>query len=356
MVKLDDPKIITKYDKCHMLAVVESFPRQCLEAKKIGLGFKLPGNFKTGFKNIVCTGLGGSAIGADIARSYIADEAKIPILVNRNYSLPKFVNRQTLVIVASYSGNTEETLSAYEDARSKGATLIAITSGGKLHENAIRHNTPTLLIPKGLQPRCALGYAFFPLLILLSKIGVISNKSKEIDEAIKVLGMLKAGRIGHEITENKNPAKSIARALYLKYPVIYGSNDHIDCVVTRWRGEFAENSKALSSSHVFPELTHNEIVGWENPPAVIKNSVVIILRDSGDHPRISKRMDIAANIIKGMGVKVIEVNSVGKGLLARVFSLIYIGDFASFYLAILNKLDPTPVDRIAYLKKELARK
>jgi len=353
---LDDLKIIKKYDKSDMLETIEGFPAQCRDAKKIGYGFDIPTSFKTQYKNIVCTGLGGSAIGSDIARAYIAGESKTPLFVNRNYTLPDFVDEETLVIASSYSGNTEETISAYKDAKAKGARIIAITSGGDLQKLALRRGFPVLTIPKGYEPRCALGYSFFPLLIVLAKIGIVKYRPKDIDETISVLKILNDKKIGARVPEKNNIAKMIARSLCNKFPVIYAGQDHMDCVVTRWRGEISENAKTLSSGHVFPEMNHNEIVGWENPAKLLKDFVAVILRDSADNPRIAKRMDVTKKIIKKEGVKVIEVNSVGRGCLARMFSLIYIGDFVSFYLAILNKCDPTPVERITYLKKELAKK
>jgi len=355
MLNLDDLKIIAKYDRSGMLETIESFPAQCRDAKSIGYGFDLPASFKIQYKNVVSTGLGGSAIGSDLARSYIADDSETPLFVNRNYRLPGFVGEGTLVIASSYSGNTEETISAYKDAKVKKAKIIAVTSGGELRKLATDDGFPVLTIPGGLQPRCALGYSFFPLLIVLVKIGVVKDRAEDIDEAIEVLTSLKVKSLGYAVPEKKNIAKTIARSLYNKFPVIYAGGDHTDSVVTRWRGSLSENAKVLSSGHVIPEMNHNEIVGWENPAKLLKDFVAVILRDSGDNPRVAKRMDITKKILAKAGVKVIEVNSRGSSLLARIFSLIYIGDFVSFYLAILNKLDPTPVERIAYLKKELAK-
>ena len=355
MTNLDNLKIIAKLDRSDMLETIEGFPAQCRDAKKIGYGFDVPKSFKIQYKNIVSTGLGGSAIGSDIARSYIADDSKTPLFVNRNYRLPGFVGKETLVIASSYSGNTEETISAYKDAKSKKAKVIAITSGGELRKLASDDGCPVLAIPGGLQPRCALGYSFFPLLIILSKIGVVKDRAEDIDEAIEVLNDLKVKSLGPNVPENKNIAKTIARSLYNKFPVIYAGQDHTDSVVTRWRGSLSENAKVLSSGHVFPEMNHNEIVGWEYPAKLLKDFTAVILRDSADFPRVAKRMDITKKILAKTGVKLIEVNSSGSSLLARIFSLIYIGDFVSFYLAILNKRDPTPVERITYLKKELAK-
>ena len=355
MLNLDSPAAIKKYDASGMIGLVESFPGQCRDAKAIGLKFQPSDSYKSRYENIVCTGLGGSAIGADIARSYVADEAELPMIVNRNYTMPGFVGARSLVITSSYSGNTEETLSAYNDAKARGARIIAITSGGRLGELAKRDGFPVVAIPGGLPPRCALGYSFFPLLIALSKLGIIKDRSADIDEAIKVMEGLKDGKLGSKVKGRNNIAKEIAKGIYGKYPIIYGSQDRVDAVVTRWRGQLAENSKTISSSHLFPEMNHNEIVGWANPEKLLKDLAVIMLRDRDDHPRIARRIDITEKIIKDAGVKVIEAVSVGSGLLARIFSLVYTGDFVSYYLAILNKEDPTPVDRITYLKESLEK-
>jgi len=338
-----------------MLNLLESFPEQCRHASEIAGAFSLPKDFRTSYTSVVVTGLGGSAIGADLVRSYTAYEAKIPLVVNRNYSLAGYVDRDTLVIASSYSGNTEETLSSYKDAQARNATIIAITSGGEVEAMARRDGFPCLVIPKGYPPRCALGYSFFPLLIILSKLGIIKDKTDEIEETIRLLEEMKARNVGPGVAEEKNIAKRLAKALYQKLPVLYGGQDYIDSVVTRWRGQLNENAKTLASSHILPEMNHNEIVGWENPRKLFKDLVVVILRDAMDHPRTAKRMDITKTIIRKEKVPVIEVRSMGKGTLARIFSLVYIGDFTSFYLAILNKRDPTPVERVTYLKNELAK-
>jgi glucose/mannose-6-phosphate isomerase len=346
-VKTITEKDVKRYDRSGMLRIIESFREQCLSARRIGKAVSLPQAYRRRFSGVVCTGLGGSAIGADIARSYLAGEAKSPIMVNRNYLLPGFVGQDTLVVASSYSGNTEETLSAYYDAKSKGAPVVAITSGGKLRSLAEKAGDLCIVVPGGLPPRCALGYSFFPLLALLSKAGIVSDKSREEDEAIRSLG--DAAKAGKE-------AKAIAGRLYNSYPVIYSCQDHIDSVALRWRGQMAENAKTLSSHNVIPEMDHNEIVGWEHPAKALKCFTAVLLRDDGDHARNALRMDITAGILSGIAKDVIEVRSRGKGLLSRIFSLIYRGDLVSYYLAIMNRADPTPVARIDYLKKELAKR
>jgi glucose/mannose-6-phosphate isomerase len=355
MSGLDNPKAIEKYDISNMLGILGSFSDQCKEAVGIGNNFRVPDPFRSDHKNIVFTGMGGSAIGADIIRSYLSDKARVPIIVNRNYTLPAFVDAGSLVIASSYSGNTEETLGAYKDARSRNAKVIAITSGGELERLAKQDGFPVIKIPGALPPRCALGYSFFTALVLVSKIGIVEDQGRYIDEAISGMRRLKDKKLGNGVSGARNIAKTIAGKLYGKHPVVYSSNDHIDCVTTRWRGQLAENSKVLASSHVFPEMDHNEIVGWENPRKLLKGSVAIFLRDSGDSVRIAKRIDVTKKIIAKRGFDVLEVSSEGESLLARIFSLVYIGDFVSFYLAVLNKRDPTPVECITYLKEELSK-
>lgn len=355
MHTLDNPATLRKFDRSGMAGLMVSFPRQCRAARKIGLAFDLPRKFKKRYDNVVCTGLGGSAIGADIMRSYLSDDAGTPIFVNRGYKLPGFVGRRTLVIVSSYSGDTEETLSAYKDAIRKKAGIIAITSGGSLARFAGTAGSPVLLIPGGLPPRAALGYSSITLLTVLAKAGVVKDHSVEIDETIAVMGRMQADSLGPDVPASKNTAKSIAQQLYRKYPVIYGAQDRIDAVVTRWRGQLAENSKTLASSHLFPEMDHNEIVGWDNPAALLRNFHVVMLRDKDDHPRVAKRIDITGKIIRKSCGGLTEVYSSGKGALARIFSLVYTGDFVSLYLAVLNGRDPTPVERIKYLKEQLAK-
>jgi len=353
MRDLDDINVIKEIDKSNMLDILLRFPLACKEAVEIGDNFS-PDAHKADFKNVVFSGLGGSAIGADLIRSYLADTAKVPIFVNRNYTLPRFVDSQTLVFCCSYSGNTEETLSAYSQAKTQGARIVVVTSGGKIEERARGDGVACLIIPGGLPPRTALSYSFFGPLLAISKLKVIDNPRQDAEKAIEELTRLR-DVLSPGIGVSQNRAKEIAGLLYDKFPLIYAAADFIDVVALRWRGQLAENSKTLASHHLFPELNHNEIVGWEFPERLLKDSVLVILRDEEDHDRIKKRMDITKQIISKKADRIIEINSTGKRRLARIFSLIYIGDMVSFYLAILNGVDPTPVEKIDYLKKELAK-
>ena len=343
---------IKKFDKSNMLNLLLDFPLQCKQAYDIA-GISQVLLEKKDFTKIVFAGLGGSAIGADLVRSYLYFESKIPICVYRDYELPAYVDDSTLVFISSYSGNTEETISAYQQARERGAPLILISSDGALKEYAQKDKAAFIEIPRGLPPRCALGYLSIIPLAVLNRLGVISDIAPAIAETIEVLEELKNKNLNAAIGQKDNIAKYTAGKLFNKFAVVYSASVHFDVTATRLRGQLSENSKALASSHVFPEMNHNEIVGWQNPGKLFKNFVVLMLRDKDMHPRVATRMDITRDILRGEDVRVLEIWSRGKNLLSRIFSLIYIGDFISFYLAILYGIDPTPVDRVTYLKKRL---
>jgi glucose/mannose-6-phosphate isomerase len=354
MTNLDDKKLIEKLDKSNMLKLLEEFPGQCEQAKSIGVSASIPESYKAKYSNIVFLGLGGSAIGADLIKDYLAADIKVPIYVNRTYTVPAFVGKDTLVFASSYSGNTEETLSGYAEVKKRGAKVIAVTSGGKLKELAEKNNDSVISIPSGYPPRCALGFSFIPPLVTLGKLGLINGREKDIDKAIALLKELKEKSLGDSVDESKNIAKKIAKAIFGKFPVVYASN-RLGVVVTRWKGQIAENAKQLSSGHVYPEMNHNEIVGWVHPRSILTQSVAIQIRDDGDHKRVIRRMDICEEILKKEKFETLIVRSQGEDFLSKIMSLIYTGDFVSFYLTLLNGIDPTPVDRITYLKKELGK-
>ena len=347
------PSNLKKLDKSGMLGLLLDFPKQCQAAKAIADNARILFENRK-FDKIVFAGLGGSAIGGDLVKSYVFSDCIIPISVIREYVLPAYVDASTLIFLASYSGNTEETLSAYRCAKEKGATLIAISSDGSLKERANTDKVTFIEVPRGLPPRCALGYLSIIPLCILVKLGLIKDASPSINQTVRTLEELKDRNLNPNIGEKDNIAKSVALRLFNKFAVIYSASIHFDVCATRFRGQIAENSKALGSSHLFPEMNHNEIVGWQNPKKLFKNFAVVMLRDDKMHPRVAKRMDITRDIIKKEGVNLIEIWSRGDSLLSRMFSLIYIGDFVSYYLAILYGIDPTPVERVTYLKKRLS--
>jgi glucose/mannose-6-phosphate isomerase len=345
-------ELITQHDPKGMRNLILNFPKQVEEAIAIGVNAKLKIKTK-GIENIVISGLGGSAIGGDLIRAYFADKCDVPVIVNRHYYFPEYVGKNSLVVISSYSGNTEETTASYKDAIKRKAKIFCITSGGEVEKMAKKYKHPYIKIPGGFPPRAALGYSFFPTLIALSKLGFIKDQKKEIKETLKLLSDLSTRYSNHDVQDNH--ALNLAKKLLGKLPLIYSGADKFDTVNTRWRGQITENSKTLAFGHVFPELNHNEIVGWEVLKDIMKNIHVIILRDKEDYQRIQLRMDVTKGIIGGLADGVTEVYSEGKSLLARMFSLLYLADWLSFYLAMLNGVDPNPVKKIDFLKEELGK-
>lgn len=354
MNPLDDVNEIKKIDQNGMYDLIYQFPSQFEDALEITGGVKLPDWNKNQIRNIVVAGLGGSAIGGDLVRSYLAEKLNIPFFICRNYTLPNFVDESSLVFISSYSGNTEETLSAHDDAQRRKAKILALSSGGKVKEKSLQNQITWVNIPKGFPPRAALGYSFVPILVMLERLGFVQGEKEQIKGTEEFLSSNRS-RYRRELPVEENFAKTMALELHKKLPIIYAATDHFDAVSTRWKGQICENAKMLAFNNVFPEFNHNELVGWNILSEYRDDLIVVILRDREDHPRIKTRMEIVKGIIEKQGVKVIEVESCGETLLSRIFSLIQLGDFVSFYFSILNEVDPTPVKVIDFLKDKLAK-
>ena len=340
---------IRKIDKSDMLNLLTTFPEQFENAVEIGNSFKYQID-STKIKQIVFVGMGGSAIGGDLIISCLSNDLKIPAFVNRNYFLPTFVDNSTLIIVSSFSGNTEESLSCYEDARTRSAEILCITSGGELAQKAEKDGTPFISIPGGMQPRAALGYLSIPVLITLINSGFASQENVNFDETYELLKQ-KARLYAPQKTENQ--AITLAQKITKKIPIMYSTNNMLQIVANRWKCQISENAKTLAFFNVFPELNHNEIVGWEQLPDLLDNFQILYLCDKEDFSRNQSRMSITKDILKKVTNSVIELHTEGVSRLARLFSLIYLGDMVSFYLAILNNVDPTPIEKIQLLKDQL---
>jgi glucose/mannose-6-phosphate isomerase len=309
---------------------------------------------KEGISNIVLAGLGGSAIGGDLVKSYLASSMHIPMTINRTYRLPAFVDSKTLVIVSSYSGATEETLEMYENAQKRGAQIVCISTGGAVKEFAARDNHPFIELPKGFQPRAALAYSFVPVLMLLEKIGFTGMQKAFLTETASKLHHF-AVEYGPDKTDDSNQALSLATLLQSKIPVVYSDCEWFDTVNIRWRGQIQENAKHVAFGNILPEMNHNEINGWSFPEGMQEKFAVVFLRSLGDeHPRLGKRFDILREVLQSKGVHVEEIHATGYSPLARMFSLIALGDWTSYYIALLCGVDPSPVPVISLLKSKLA--
>ena len=349
---LDNPTKIKEVDRSSMLGDLVKTPDYCRDAIKLAKQVNVPRKITP--KNIVVVGMGGSAIGGEILHDWLRDTLPIPIEVCRDYTLPAYVNEDTLVFANSYSGNTEETLPAFLDATKRNCTLLAVTSGGQLAEFCKKLHTPHVIIPSGLQPRVAIPYLFFPLSILMQKLGILSNVEGELEEAIAVLENVSKTNAPEVPTAN-NRAKQLAAYINGTILVIYGFRQY-NSIAHRLKAQFNENSKLPSKSDAFPELNHNETVGYEAPEALNKAQTIILIRDPQEPTEIRNRIETTKNLVFTRANKTLEIMAEGKGKLAKMLSVMCTGDYASVYLAILQNKDPSPVEIINKVKSELAKK
>jgi glucose/mannose-6-phosphate isomerase len=350
-LNLDDVSLLQSHDPSDMLGAIRRLPDQIREAlaftERRGVHID-----RSRARNIVISGLGGSAVGGDLLRAFAANKSPVPIAVNRHYDLPAYVGRDTCLIAVSYSGDTEETLSAYEQGKRAGAQIIAITSGGELARRAGEDGYGVLRVPRGLQPRAAVGYLFVPQVQLLAKAGLLPDLSDEWREAVEVLMELREELAPH-IPADRNEAKQAALRLYGKVPIIHSAAGLTEIVSYRWKTQINENAQALAFSHVYPELNHNEVVGFDLPDDLQERVEVVTLRTERDHPQIERRIEITTQELLG-GHAGLQVAARGRGELAQLFSLILFGDYVSAYLAFAYGIDPTPVEKIERLKRRLA--
>ena len=352
MVDLDDPVTLKRLDPDHMLARIAELPQQCRDAWRNIDSFDLPPHYREVDK-VVILGMGGSAIGGDLLRTLVQGECPVPIAVNRDYDVPAFVDRRTLAIASSYSGDTEETLFAFEEALKRGAKLLALTTGGKLAERAREAGVPLLAFSYRSQPRAALGHSLILLIGTLQKLGLIADKSADLEEAVAVMEGLQA-RIREAVPLARNPAKQLAQKLYGHLPVVYGAG-HLSEVAHRWKTQFNENSKAWGFYEVLPELNHNAVVGYEFPDDLAGKVIVVMLTSSLDHPRNRVRFQVTQEILARRGVRYEVVEALGESPLAQMLSTIHLGDYVSYYLAMLYGVNPTSIETIVYLKERLAQ-
>jgi glucose/mannose-6-phosphate isomerase len=325
-----------------MKALVQNFTNQLKEAKVIA--DKAIISSSKNIQNIVITGLGGSGIGGTIISELVSDSCTVPIIINKDYFLPAFVNENTLLIVSSYSGNTEETLSAMQQAISKKAQIACITSGGKVLELAKQHQFDFIEIPGGNPPRSCIGYSLVQLIKVLVAKGFADEKLfSDLDKAITLLDK--------ENASIKIESQKIAEKLLNKITVIY-SLGTCEGAVVRFRQQINENSKMLCWHHVFPEMNHNELVGWTEKN---ENLVVVTFHTSFDYARTKKRYDVCKPIFENYSSGVIDITAKGDSKLEQFLYLINIGDWISCDIADLRGIDAVEVNVINHLKSELAK-
>ena len=332
-------------DASGMLAKLATLPDQIVEGLALAERAWQP---LMGLKprNIVVAGMGGSAIGGELLRTYMLHRMDVQISICRDYKLPDFVCGDSLVVVSSYSGNTYEALACFEDALKREAVIGCVSSGGELLRRTGAHSVPALVLPPGFPPRAALGYSFSAVLGLAGALGLGSPDEAGVDECLTTLRTL-AG-VYSKTAGGTNPAISIAEGLIDSIPVIYCSTE-LAAVGLRWKNQLCENSKKMAFAGYLPEMSHNDIMGWEVDDKQ-SDVGVVLLRTSQDHPGVAARFDFLKNLMTGKASYTEEVWSTGSSLISRLFSLILLGDYVSVYLAVMRGLDPTPIATIDRMK------
>ncbi len=341
--------MIEGLDTQQMWDLLVDFPNQWHEAVRTTADLEISINH-TEVTNICIVGMGGSAIGGDLIQAYTKDSSPVPVEVIKGYEVPSWVSEDTLLIASSFSGNTEETLAALEAGRKKGARPVAITSGGELLLTATRDDFDYFKIPSDIRARAAVGYSFIVLFRLFQKLGYLD----EGDEALAETKNILENQVSLLSNFHDNEALRLAHDLVDTLPVVYTNNNFMKAVGMRWCTQFHENSKTLSYRNEFPEMTHTEIVGWEQITHLTGRLSILFLMDREDGDRIEKRMRIARELIEDQADSIIVLNTRGNSRLTRMFSLIQLADWTTFYLAIINGIDPSPVTKIDLFKSKLA--
>jgi len=325
--------------------LITRFPAQLKEALQIGQEATIRPHSKE-IRQIFVAGLGGSGIGANFVSEFIRDEAKVPFTIGKGYHVPASINDYTLAIVSSYSGNTEETLSSFDQLLRSGAKIVVVSSGGQLIQLAKQHDLDYIQVPGDWpSPRACLGYSLVQQLTILQKLGLIS------DTTLGQVGKSAEYLSDHE-EEIKAQGQRLAQQLHRKTPIIY-TTDRMEAVAVRFRQQVNENAKMLCWHHVIPEMNHNELVGWRD---VNDDLAVVYFRNEDDDARNQTRIKINQDIISNYTSHIIEIYSQGDSLVEKAIHLVHLGDWASFYLAELRGVDSMEVNVIDFLKAELQKK
>ncbi len=350
MTDLDDPQALRLADPQGMLDAVLGLPNDCRAAyDSARLTEGLPS--EEGVTSVTFCGMGGSAVSGDVVRSVFLERLGLPVEVNRSPVLPEHCGSQTLVVCSSYSGNTAETLAAFRSANEHGCRVLVVTSGGTIAEQATELGVAIVRVPSGYQPRAALGHLGFASLGALETMGILPTIASDVDEAVaEVEAVLIA--MGPDVPTEDNPAKTLATKIGDRFPVIWGADGIGSVAAARWKTQMNENGKLPAFWSSMSELDHNEVVGWTAPFG--ERFFVVGLRHGGEDPQLPPRFPLSFDIVRAAGGEVEEVHARGTSALARLMSLIIVGDLTSVYLAIGRGVDPTPVPVIERLKAALA--
>jgi glucose/mannose-6-phosphate isomerase len=345
-MNLDDVGAIERIDRHDTRRVLAEFPQQCRRARALGIAPPIT----TGRPRVVVmVGMGGSAAGADLVAACAAEALEVPVLVHRGYGLPAAAGRDGLLVASSYSGDTAEVVSAVETALARRVPVVAITSGGALGSLAARRGLPCVALPPGLMPRMALGYLVFPALSVLAACDAAVAGPGDIDEAVEAVAA-QATDLRPESASDKNEAKRLALAIGDRLPAIYGGS-LTGAAAYRWKTDLEENAKRLAVAGAVPEMNHNEIEAWQGPPA--RELHAVLLREDGEPPEIAERFSLLHELLGPNAGGVSEAWGRGRGRLARLLALVYLGQWVSYYAAMLRSTDPWPVPMLSEVKRRL---
>ena len=353
-MNLDDVQAITKLDSEDVLGAIERFADQCREAWAIGRAARdLPD--AAGVENVVVFGMGGSGVSGDVVQALVEPRLGVPWRTVKGYGpVPEWIGRNTLAVLVSYSGNTEETLAAFEEIHDRGARPVAVSSGGQLADLATKHGVAHVRVPEGLQPRASLGFLALPILAILVEIGLVPDCSDDVEEAVASLADISKS-CGRDVPVEENLAKQLATSLAGRVPVIYGGSGIGEVVAYRFKSDLNEYAKSHAFAHSVPEMNHNELEAYGSTNAAKREGfVVVLLRDADDHERVALRLDVVKQLVESSGSEVIEVHSQGISPLARMLTLVMFTQLSAIYAGLINDVDPGPVPVIENLKRQLA--
>jgi glucose/mannose-6-phosphate isomerase len=349
-MNLDDHNSFSSLDPQDMLGQIDNLPAQLQEAWESGQNQTLPE--WEGIERIVIAGMGGSAIGADLLAAYVEDKCPVPVIVHRDYNLPAWASGPgTLVIASSHSGNTEETLSSFQRAVGSGCRCLSITTGGQLAQSTLQSEMPVWIFEHAGQPRAAVGFSFGLLLALFTRLNLIPNPQAELEEAIQAMRKQQE-HIRADNPAVHNPAKRMAGQLVGRWVAVFGSG-LLNPVARRWKGQISELAKAWAQFEFLPEADHNTLAGTVFPEEVLRHTTAIFLRCPADHPRNRLRLEITRKAFMLEGISTDFLDGQGQTSLGHQWTALHFGDYSAYYLAMAYETDPTPVEALEGLKKEL---
>lgn len=349
---LNEASKFAELDPEGMLAEIDHLPEQFEEAWKLGLSQPLPQMSPINY--LVVAGMGGSAIGADLISAYVADRSPVPVVVHRDYQLPPWANgRETLAVISSHSGNTEESLSALETAMQNHCQIVTLSTGGKLALAAKNSGLISWTFNHQGQPRAAVGFSFGLLLALMVRLGLISDPTQEVEEALNVMRKQRS-KLAGSVPVNQNPAKRMAGQMLGRIVTVFGAG-HLAPVARRWKCQINELAKAEAGFEYLPEADHNTLAGSYNPEKCLQNSMKVFLQSASDHPRNALRLQLTRQTFMEQGINTDFFQSAGESRLAQMWSAIQFGDYAAYYLALAYDTNPTGIPPISALKEAMSK-